>query len=227
MTLVERLREQIQNIRRKSTPLSDLIPMLSEAADQLEFMEKNYNQQVMVSCVCSHKTCTKTEDLPKIIIRIDDGEIFINKDGMYVNKILQEQFPDNLHHEWSYERLMETGKFKVDTPLSPEHERYAWLRDGKSHYGGRGGSAPFVMSPNRSRLYAIHRLRAEALDAEIDADILSTKAQKLHEHNEVVERGLMVRPDRDSDEYADVLYKLAQTELGWTDVRTKIAKDFK
>lgn len=34
--LIERLRETIQNVRRKPYPISDLIPMLVEAADALE-----------------------------------------------------------------------------------------------------------------------------------------------------------------------------------------------
>lgn len=40
MTLVERLRDQIQTIRRKPTPIVDLIPMLAEAADALEKHER-------------------------------------------------------------------------------------------------------------------------------------------------------------------------------------------
>jgi hypothetical protein len=40
MTLVERLRDQIQTIRRKPTPIADLIPMLAEAADALEKHER-------------------------------------------------------------------------------------------------------------------------------------------------------------------------------------------
>ena len=112
--------------------------------------------------------------------------------------------------------------------MTPEHERYVWLRDGKSHWGGWCGSAPFVMSPNRSRLYAIAVVRSAALDAEIDADIINTTVENLHAENAVVERELMPAPvDRDSDEYSDMLFKLAQTELGWTDERTKIAMDFK
>jgi hypothetical protein len=112
--------------------------------------------------------------------------------------------------------------------MTPEHERYVWLRDGKSHFGGWGGSAPFVMSPNRSRLYAIAVVRAAALDAEIDADIINTTVEKLHAENAIVERELMPSPvDRYSDEYGDALFKLAQSELGWDEARTKIAMDFK
>jgi len=111
--------------------------------------------------------------------------------------------------------------------MTPEHERYAWLRDGKSHWSGWGGSAPFVMSPNRSRLYAIAVVRAAALDAEIDADIINTTVENLHAENAIIERELMPPPiDRYSDEYSDALYKLAQSELGWTDERTLIAMNF-
>jgi hypothetical protein len=93
------------------------------------------------------------------------------------------------------------------------------------------------MSPGRSRLYAIHQLRAEALDAEIDADIFYTKASELHESNEVIERRIIERPmnhpaneawhcDRDGEEYINALDKLTQQLLGWTDERTKIALDY-
>lgn len=111
---------------------------------------------------------------------------------------------------------------------TPEMERYLWLRDGKSRNRGYCGRAPYVVSPSRSRLYAVYELRAAALDAEIDADILDNKAHDLHVANEVVERGLL--PDgassRDLDgPYVEALYKLAQKELGWTDERAAIARE--
>lgn len=117
--------------------------------------------------------------------------------------------------------------------MTPEHERYVWLRDGKSIHGGWCGSAPFVMSPNRSRLYAIAVVRAEALDTEIDADILDNRAQELYISNELVERGLVPLGDDghnvewNSDEYSEALYKLAQQVLGWSDERFKKAYEFK
>lgn len=106
-------------------------------------------------------------------------------------------------------------------------QRYEWLRDGKSHCGGWGGSAPYVISPNKSRLYAIHALRAAELDLDIDEDMIDSKAQRLYETNEVVERGIMKSPvDRDSEDYIEALYQLAKTELGWTDERYN-AVDFR
>ena len=110
--------------------------------------------------------------------------------------------------------------------MTPEHERYIWLRDKKTRYGGYCGSAPFVMSPSKSRLYAIHKLVEDALDAEIDSDILDNKVEDLHQSNEIVERGIMVYPDRYSEEYNDALFKLAQIELGWDDTRTNLAMNY-
>lgn len=40
MNIVERLREWAKNIRRKPAPLSDAIPMVCEAADCIEALEK-------------------------------------------------------------------------------------------------------------------------------------------------------------------------------------------
>ena len=39
MNIQERLRDYIANIRRKPTPIVDLIPLLSDAADRIEFLE--------------------------------------------------------------------------------------------------------------------------------------------------------------------------------------------
>lgn len=120
-----------------------------------------------------------------------------------------------------------------DTAITPEHERYLWLRDGKSIHGGWCGSAPFVMSPARSRLYAIAKLKADALDTEIDADILHNRVHELYVSNELVERGLVpIGADGNpvewnSDEYSEALYKLAQQVLGWSDERFKKANEFK
>lgn len=100
--------------------------------------------------------------------------------------------------------------------------RYRWLRDGKSAYGGYCGSAPYVIDPGRSRLYAIETLKSNALDLSLDADMLHTKVQRLHESNEIVERGLMPEgaSSRDFDgPYVDALYKLAKEELGFSDVQ--------
>jgi hypothetical protein len=100
--------------------------------------------------------------------------------------------------------------------------RYRWLRDRKSAYGGYCGSAPFVMDPSRSRLYAIADLRSKALDLSVDADMLHTTVKSLHESNEINERGLMPEGAswRDLDgPYVDALYKLAKEELGYTDAR--------
>ena len=106
-------------------------------------------------------------------------------------------------------------------------QRYEWLRDGKSHCGGWCGSAPYVISPNKSRLYAIHALRAAELDLDIDEDMIDSKVEELHKTNEIVERGIMQYPvDRDSEEYDEALYQLAKTELGWTDERYN-AVDFR
>lgn len=110
---------------------------------------------------------------------------------------------------------------------TPEAERYLWLRDGQSKNRGYGGSAPFVISPSRSRLYAIHALKAAALDAEVDADILDSKVSALHVSNEVVERGLLPEGASTRDfegPYVEVLYRLAQHELGWTNARAAIAR---
>jgi hypothetical protein len=100
--------------------------------------------------------------------------------------------------------------------ISPEHERYLWLRDGKSRRAGWCGSAPYVISPNKSRLYAIAKLRALHLDLEIDYDILIDKVEDLHLHNEIVEREIMIQPDKNSEEYNNCLHVLAAIELGWT-----------
>lgn len=110
---------------------------------------------------------------------------------------------------------------------TPETERYLWLRNGKSRYGGYCGSAPYVLLPQRSRLYALYRSRGEELDAAIDQDIFATRLQELHEANEVVERGLL--PDGASPRdfegpYIDALEKLTQEVLGWDDARAAIAK---
>lgn len=111
--------------------------------------------------------------------------------------------------------------------MTPEHERYLWLREGKSHYGGYCGSAPFVMLPNKSRLYAIAVARSEVLDTEIDLDILNTKIQRLYEQNEITERGLNpCKFDRYSQEYSDILFELARTELKWSNERVNKLKEF-
>jgi hypothetical protein len=39
MNIQERLRDYIANIRRKPTPIVDLIPLLRDAADRIEFLE--------------------------------------------------------------------------------------------------------------------------------------------------------------------------------------------
>lgn len=39
MNIQERLRDYIANIRRKPTPIVDLIPLLREAADRIEHLE--------------------------------------------------------------------------------------------------------------------------------------------------------------------------------------------
>ena len=49
MTLVERLREHIQTIRRKPTPIADLIPLLAEAADALERHESKFEAVAVVT----------------------------------------------------------------------------------------------------------------------------------------------------------------------------------
>lgn len=98
--------------------------------------------------------------------------------------------------------------------------RYLWLREGKSKDSGWGGSAPFVMNPSQSRLFAVAKLRGEQLDVAIDMDMLDTKADELHIANEVVERGRLPKGSRassDDDPYVDALYALAKQELGFTD----------
>ena len=125
------------------------------------------------------------------------------------------------------------AEYKQRKP-SPEHERYAWLRDGKSRYGGYCGSAPFVMNPRKSKLYAIATLQAVELDVSIDHDIFFNKVEELELRNEVVERGLVppegrYHPEYDrisSDAYCQVLYKLAQADLGWSDERVKLAMEY-
>ncbi|WP_421883207.1 hypothetical protein [Methylibium sp.] len=110
---------------------------------------------------------------------------------------------------------------------TPEHERYVWLRDGRSRYGGYCGSAPFVMNPRQSRLYAIAQFRAAELDVAIDADIFWNKVGALHDANDVVERGLLpdgASPHDFEGPYVDALELLAQRELGWDDARTALAK---
>lgn len=49
MTLVERLREHIQTIRRKPTPIADLILLLAEAADALERHESKFEAVAVVT----------------------------------------------------------------------------------------------------------------------------------------------------------------------------------
>ena len=39
MNIQERLREYIANIRRKPTPIVDLVPILRDAADRIDFLE--------------------------------------------------------------------------------------------------------------------------------------------------------------------------------------------
>ena len=39
-TLINRLRDHIQTIRRKPTPIADLIPLLAESADRIEQLER-------------------------------------------------------------------------------------------------------------------------------------------------------------------------------------------
>jgi hypothetical protein len=39
MNIQERLRDYIANIRRKPTPIVDLIPLLRDAADRIDFLE--------------------------------------------------------------------------------------------------------------------------------------------------------------------------------------------
>lgn len=113
--------------------------------------------------------------------------------------------------------------------MTPDEERYRWLRDGKTIYGGYGGHAPFVWSP-KSRLYAVYSLRAANLDASVDADILHNKMHSLHIANELVERGLLpvgvVKSDFSDEAYCTALQKLAQTELDWDNERTKNADDY-
>ena len=44
MNIVERLREWAKNIRRKPAPLSDAIPMVCEAADRIDALEKQRDE---------------------------------------------------------------------------------------------------------------------------------------------------------------------------------------
>ena len=47
---------------------------------------------------------------PRILVRPDDKEEFIEvRHGMFSNKKLVEQFPDNEHIEWSYMTLIDNG----------------------------------------------------------------------------------------------------------------------
>jgi hypothetical protein len=108
------------------------------------------------------------------------------------------------------------------TEAEENAERYQWLRNGRSRNGGYCGTAPYVVDPNRSRLYAMEKLRGDWLDLHVDADILDNECMRLHYDNEVVERGLM--PEGGSHHefdgpYGQALTKLAQQTLGWSDKR--------
>lgn len=108
------------------------------------------------------------------------------------------------------------------TEAEENAERYKWLRNGRSRNAGWGGSAPYVVNPTRSRLYAIERLRGDWLDIGVDADIFDNECMRLHVANEVVERGLMPEDGSVYDydgPYGVALQKLAQETLGWSDKR--------
>lgn len=49
-------------------------------------------------------------EYPKILIRPSDKEEFsLNRKGTYSNKRMLEQFPKQLHPEWSYRHLIGLG----------------------------------------------------------------------------------------------------------------------
>ena len=109
---------------------------------------------------------------------------------------------------------------QAEAQMKRDAARYRWLRDGKSDNRGWCGSAPYVIDPRRSRLYAMADLRSQALDVSIDADIFGAKVNELHHHNEIVERGLLPAGASTKDfdgPYIDALYALAKKELGFTD----------
>ena len=109
--------------------------------------------------------------------------------------------------------------------MNENEERYLWLRNGKTRYRGM---APFVMNPRTSRLYAVSQMLSNELDVAVDQDIFDNKVAELHNDNEVNERGLMPEGASWYDfegPYVDVLYKLAQSELGWSDERMSTLRE--
>jgi hypothetical protein len=53
---------------------------------------------------------------PRILVRPDDFEEFIEVEpGLFSNKKLVEQFPDNLHHKWKYRTLIDEAFALKDT----------------------------------------------------------------------------------------------------------------
>ena len=105
----------------------------------------------------------------------------------------------------------------MDAQILADAERLRWLRDGKSINRGYCGRAPFVMLPNKSRLYAIADARGETLNLEVDTDILDNKVAELHAANHLVESGIVGAdgPRWPSDEYTNLLEKEAFRLLGW------------
>jgi hypothetical protein len=59
-TVLTRLREQASNLRRKPTPLSDLIPLLQDAADVIEQLAKLEQRQEPVQDRCHLRACDQS-----------------------------------------------------------------------------------------------------------------------------------------------------------------------
>lgn len=102
-------------------------------------------------------------------------------------------------------------------------ERYAWLKENKS----RGNhTRPYVVNPQKSRLYAMVSFIQNELDAAIDLDILCNTCNLMHHHGYLVENHLTNGFSWPSDEYCDLLAEEAYKLLGWTQERIDRCKAY-
>jgi len=87
------------------------------------------------------------KSLPKKIIRLDDGSVFVLIEETQTYRLQLKGFEDKIHdsyfHQYTYERLMEDprskGAFKVaDGTEDVETMKRNWLKSIESHNDGHG-----------------------------------------------------------------------------------------
>jgi hypothetical protein len=96
---------------------------------------------------------------PKYLARPSDGSVWsINEDLVtYSNKQSKEEFPDNLHHEHSYDTLINSGFYPVTesdfnrlSEIQNEYYEYlSWASRSDGHGDAKGGTIEEFRSINQ------------------------------------------------------------------------------